>query len=402
MAIKAPNPTVSPVPLAPAAPSLVLPPAPTQAFRTEKNSPFSDGYSIAGESEVLAEFMATEARMHDENDPLYDRWIEFLDRQDRLERMQAVHATRKGADSVVEPKEVAGLNELGGLVNEEEDQMLVHTVEAYRMFMGRTKAPGATYEPIIGGEQTLREVEIRLKQETKNATTLIAAQVERGLKFSVLKSVEPKALTLGFKSPFGYAVASLITDFDFYVRLQKTLARKGLRTDDQIRASIADVTRLIRKVFMETARFERWLMKPEVKELSRADFLPQADAAGVARVAFATGVFGPVPPEVFVCKLQPSHSRRRFKITEAERGLLLGVGAMLERGEVPGKDHSEAGADVGEEAAASLPSAVGPTPAATSPSTASAAPKGTAAGKQLDAGAASISPASVAALSRAI
>ena len=59
-------------------------PAPVSfAFATEDNSPFSDGYSIAGEEAALATFLGGPM---DEADPLYDRYIELEDRRDRLER----------------------------------------------------------------------------------------------------------------------------------------------------------------------------------------------------------------------------------------------------------------------------------------------------------------------------
>ena len=98
------------------------------SFSTEPNSPFSDGYSIAGEEAALAEFMAGEM---DESDPLYDRYIELEDRKDRLERMQAEFKSRKGAGALVTRDEVRGMDELGTLVDEDVDQMTIHTKEAY-------------------------------------------------------------------------------------------------------------------------------------------------------------------------------------------------------------------------------------------------------------------------------
>ena len=60
--------------------------APTLGFTfvTEANSPFSDGYSISGEEAALADFMAGPMP---ENDPLYECYVELVDRKDRLEHM---------------------------------------------------------------------------------------------------------------------------------------------------------------------------------------------------------------------------------------------------------------------------------------------------------------------------
>ncbi|MCX5470206.1 hypothetical protein OSH04_00610 [Alcaligenes sp. A-TC2] len=44
-------------------------------------------------------------------------------------------------------------------------------------------------------------------------------------------------------------------------------------------------------------------------------------------------VFGMVPADVFTAKLQPRHSRRRYTLTEKERGLLQSVGVQLSEAE---------------------------------------------------------------------
>lgn len=336
-----------------------IPPAPVSIkFATESNSPFPDGYSITGEEAALAEFMAGPMT---EIDPLYDRYIELIDRKDRLEAAIKQFQERKGAEPVVARDEARGMDHLGALVDEEVDQMTIHTKEAYRMFMGRMREPGKQAAPIVGGkrvaaalrglwlltgndnpyadwallrhEQTIKEIQRALNRATKDAADELADMRKKGLNYSILQSAEPKVLNLGYRSPYGYAVSQLIVEFDYFVRLQKTLARKNLRSDDQVRQKIAELTRFIRRVFYETTRFDRWLMRQEVRSLCRADFVPGADDQAAKRVEFASGVFGMVPSEVFTVKLQPRHSRRRLQITDAERQLLQTVGTSLEQAE---------------------------------------------------------------------
>lgn len=306
--------------------------------------------------------------MRDELDPMYDRYIELIDRQDRLETMRASYQSRKGAESVVEQKEAISMNFLGGLENEQVDQMALHTKEAFRMFMGRARDPGKELQPIIGGkrvaaalralwmltsndnpyadwgllrhEQTIKEVGKLLNKHIKDAQDALEQQKVRGLSFSVLQSSSPQVLNLGFKSPYGYAVAQLVSDFDYFVRLQKTLERKNLRSDSQVRQIITETTRVIRRVFNETARFDRWLMRDEMKGLCRADFVPGGDPTAAKRVQFAAEVFGPCPSEVYSGKLQPRHSRRRIQISAAERKLLQAVSEEMLR--------MERAADAGE------------------------------------------------------
>lgn len=353
----------------PAPVRLPIPAAGNPKFLTEKGSPFPDGYSIRLEEAALADFLADPDRMSNELDPLWDRYAELTDRKDRLELDQARYNTRKGSESVVEAKEFFGFAELGPLVDDEDDQMELHTMEAYRMFMGRARAPGSEVQPITGGkriasalrhlwsltssdnpyadwallryEDEMGDLVRRLDREVRAAEALIRKQEEHGLKLSVLRSAAPKMLSLGFKSPYGYAVATLLSSFDLYVRLQKTLARKHLQSDEQVRASITALTRSIRRVFNETARFDRWLAREEVRELGRVDFTPAATDEGRKRVEFATGVFGPVPSQIYGCQLQPRHSRRRLQISPAERQLLAEVAAGLEQAE---QDASTTGA----------------------------------------------------------
>ena len=339
---------------------VLIPAAKSMLFETEPNSPFQDGYSIAGERAVLAEFLADPQRKFDENDPLYDRHIELIDREDQLDRMKAKYQSSKGADPVVEHKEAVAMNFLGSLVDDGVDQMSLHTKEAFRMFMGRSRDPEKQLQPIIGGkrvaaalralwvltgndnpyadwgllrhEQTIKELGRMLSKHIADAQAALDQQKTRGLTFSVLQSSSPQVLNLGFKSPYGYAVAQLVSDFDYFVRLQKTLERKNLRSDQQVRQIITETTRVIRRVFNETARFDRWLMRDEMKGLCRADFVPDGDPEGAKRVQFATEVFGPCPAEVYAGKLQPRHSRRRIQISPAERKLLQVVSdEMLRR-----------------------------------------------------------------------
>ena len=236
--------------------------------------------------------------------------------------------------------------------------MTIHTKEAYRMFMGRMREPGKEAAPIIGGkrvaaalrglwlltgydnpyadwallrhEQTIKEIKLRLDRETKEAEAILANLSKKGLVFSILKSSEPKVLNLGYRSPYGYAISTLVVEFDYFVRVQKTLARKNLRSDEQVRQAITEMTRFIRRVFNETARFDRWLSNEQIHKLSRNDFVPEADEAATKRVTFASEVFGKVPGDVFSGKLQPRHSRRRLQMTSAERHLLEKVGAELD------------------------------------------------------------------------
>lgn len=163
----------------------------------------------------------------------------------------------------------------------------------------------------------------------------------KGLSFSVLRSAEPQTVALKFKSPYGYLLAELTVDYDYLVRAIKTAVRKGRLTDAQGYDAIRDLTRRLRGWMEELARFNRFLWREQLLKLSRADFLPGADADATMRVQAVTAIFGPVPPDIFSGKVAPPYTKRRTHITDAERTLLECVGQELAAAETEPPVESE-------------------------------------------------------------
>lgn len=151
----------------------------------------------------------------------------------------------------------------------------------------------------------------------------------KGLTFSVLRSADPKAVALQFTSPYGYMLAELVVDYDYAVRVVKTAVRKGRLTDAEGYDIIRNATRRIRGWTEEIARFNRFLWRPELAKLCRADFLPTADEDGGKRAKAVIALFGTVPADIFSGKVLPPHTRRHTQLTDAERELLKRVGAEL-------------------------------------------------------------------------
>lgn len=328
-------------------------------FVREANSPFQDGYSIEGEKAALADLLAIDEPS--ESDPRYPRLEQLEVRERQLRSMQASWTARQGAEPVVTGQEASSLNRLGSLVDEHADSMTLHTKEGYRMFVGRARDPAGQIAQIVGGkhvasalkslwmltgadnpyadwalcrwEESLSMLNGELNQQIAKATAGLEAMKHRGLRYSVLMSQEPKALTLGFKSPYGYGIAELVVSYDYFIRVAKTLHYKGLQDDGQTRQTIREVTRAIRRTFAELARFERYLIRPELQQLARADFVPGAAPDALKRVEAATAIYGSVPPEIFACRLVPGYSRRRQQLTQQERNLLETVSRELAQAE---------------------------------------------------------------------
>ncbi len=318
------------------------------AFPVSPDSPFADGYDIAGERDALADLVA--ADNPDADDPRWARFVELGEREEALRRMAESYTLRQGADNVVPDHEARRIGELGQLTDAEQDTMTLHTKDAFRMFTGRQADAAGKVMPIAGGKrfaavlksiwylsgndnpyadwilirmyQGLSTVRAHLDRVTREREEAIAALRRKGLSLFVMASRSPKTVELGFRSPYGYAAAEAIVEFDYYVRMIKTLIHKDRLSDGEGRAAIRELGRAMRALFLEPVRWERYLLREELRQLSRSDFLPGAGADAHKRVKAAVALFGELPRKVFTGTEAPRHTRRRAKLSELELRLL--------------------------------------------------------------------------------
>jgi integrating conjugative element protein (TIGR03761 family) len=320
-------------------------------FPVSAASPFPDRYDIEGERTALRDLIDTDDFERVTLDPRYPRYIELERREELLRQDRKTHELRDGAESVVEYRE-AGLirTGLGKLTDEEVDSMSLHTRESSRLFMGRQVEPGKQGYGQSGGKKVgaaLRAIWYLSGNDNPyadfaliEATTRISQQIQeldkltqemedkltrlrqRGLNFSVLKADPPVTVELGFRSPYGYSVVNLISTFDYHVRVVKTMVRKDLMSDKDGYAALYTQTRRCRSIFERVIWFQRYLMREELRVMSRLDWLPTADEAAKKRVQAAVGIFGELPREVFNGATAPRHSRRRLDLSDQELRML--------------------------------------------------------------------------------
>lgn len=334
-------------------------PTGTPVFPVKTNSPFPDGYDIEGERQALKDLI--DADEPNVLDPRYSRYVELERREALLKRMESEFQSRDAADPEVPYREARNVTQLGKLADEGEDSFTLHTREASRLFVGRTVAPGQTGYGQSGGKKVgaalraiwylsgndnpyadyalieahagIVEVKLALEKEIESMEQrLVNLQQRRGMNFSVVAAVPPAKVELGFKSPYGYAVVDLIASFDYFARMVKTLVRKDLLSDKEGYAQIYSFTHKVRRIFERVIWFQRYLMKEEMRVMSRLDWLPTADEAAKKRVKAAVEIFGTLPREVFNGTVAPRHSRRQLDISPAELALLNNVQLDAEPG----------------------------------------------------------------------
>jgi len=267
------------------------------------------------------------------------------DGDERDERDDAAAPARRGAGGRPAP-EIA----VGDLVDTGADRMTLHTREAALMFVGRRRDVEAGLTGITGGRRaagaaravwllsatdnpyadwgllsisaSLEAARAGIEEAVAQCDAAIASFKERGLSVSIQRSSKPAELEVGFRSPYGYAIAELITRFDYLVRLVKSMVRKNVFAEQDGRRMIADARRGCRAAFEVAVRFDRVLTKPELKALERSDFLPCDVDEKRTRAAAAVAQFGECPRAVFTGETRPRHTRRRVRLSAAEQALL--------------------------------------------------------------------------------
>lgn len=247
---------------------------------------------------------------------------------------------------------------LGRLLDETPDAMVLHTRDAWQMFVGRAADPVHERAAIPGGRRfaailkaiwhlsandnpyadwilirvyrSLAEIRSQMDERIQAREVEFERLRRKGLALSVLGSRAPITVELGFRSPYGYATAEAIVEFDYHVRMVRTLMLKDRLSDEAGRAEIRAVGRGLRALFLEPIRWERNLLREELLPLSRRDFLPEADSSARQRAQAAVALFGEVPREVFTGEDAPRHTQRPIASRTASAKQMHGSAAATD------------------------------------------------------------------------
>lgn len=324
-------------------------------------APYTAGVHSLDEEAIALKHLI-EADEPDPNDPLYARFEVYLDRLDAKKAADSARSDRQNAEPdvpVVEAKKIASM---GLLQTDKQDTMTVHTLEAMRLFLGvspdaasanRFGIPGgrraatalrqlfllsAHDNPyadwkLIQADERIAELKKLIESVEDTHRKMLDKMAAKGLSYGVLQATNPQAVSLGYHSPYGYSVSTVIVLFDHCVRVLKSAERRDLCTRNEVRTELVRLKHRIRSFFELVITATRVLLDENMRGLCRADYLPQASEPGKKRVDAALLILGKVPQDVFTGEIKPRHSLRDERLSGKELEVLRQIAAGFERAE---------------------------------------------------------------------
>lgn len=352
--------------------SIQTPPEWSQKIPTAKQSFFSDGYDYNGEEKRLGEMLGDTNMINifniPKDNPEYDAVFSFVNHQillkqyisrKRLYRFKTIMTDNGPIREQAIPLDQidifvsvdAKFDNIGKLRDTQQDYVLLHTKQAARAWEGknnedypRARWPGIRYvisltselirmtqnghpfahAALIDFEKRLSETSSFLKQETEKMQLLIDRINSSGIHIGVVENEKPVSIPLGYVRGYGFSLIQLLTAYDLYIRLAKTLMLKGILQNsvcnDIIREGGKKIRRLNQDLYLIAMRMRK------IKNISRKDFLADENGNLGKRLqsAIYEGALSPIPQSVLNYQtvpefvfLRPSFTREELdKMTE--------------------------------------------------------------------------------------
>jgi integrating conjugative element protein (TIGR03761 family) len=306
-------------------------------------------YDAEAERAALADF-AESGDDYDVGNPLFLRLLRLREHDAAVARTQSFNKLRQHADPLITDAEAAQMNKFGPLSSGDDDYIQIHTKEAFRLFIGRLDEDEIQRRGAISGRKVAAALRflwlltsndnpyadwalLQVEHKCEELRKLLKAVCDkhgkelsdlkkRGLSYSVMEAQKPQRLSLGFRSPYGYLIAELIVDFDYSVRLIKTMVAKNRLSRLEGRSKCFELFRVVRSLFERIVPMQRMLQRADLVALCRNDWLT-GDVVAHQRVQMVLAVLGECPRPVFTGELIPRHTRRN-----GDRLSLLEVAAL--------------------------------------------------------------------------
>jgi integrating conjugative element protein (TIGR03761 family) len=307
-----------------------------EGFHKEQNSPFEDGYDLFKEQVEVQRLI--DAGLN-KNDAAYGRVLELNNREDTLLR-SCMNKVGKRKDKNVRLSDfkviVSTVNNdlpaMGKLVTQTQDTILIHTLQAARIFQGMLKDskkvgyPGVVsasiamtriYEAssgdnpfvewtLIQSETRLANIDAKMNQYVQEVSEKVESAKKSGLNISIPVSEQPATYSINFGSPYGYLLARLVLNFDTFVRSIKGLQMRTLISRDVAEKTINDVRRELLSTFNEIINNKKVIANAMVREVKRSYWLDPSKREELAAIC---NVLGVIPNDVLTKDKKPDNGR---------------------------------------------------------------------------------------------
>lgn len=328
----------------------------TQKIPTAKQSFLSNGYDYDGEEKRLGDLFGGAHQVNifniPKDNPEYEAVRQFSSHRQLLQKYirDKRLAPRMGASSLnplfknasttsLEDIEIfmsadSKFNSIGKLRDVQQDYVLLHTKQAVRAWEGmndktriRERWPGIRYvmaltaelnkmtqdgnpfahAALIRFEHELSQTADFLKTETEKMRLLVDRINTSGIHIGVVENEKPVSIPVGHLRGYGFSLIQLLTTYDLYIRLAKTLMLKDLlensTCNEIIRAGGSKIRRLNQNLYLVTMKMRK------IKNLSRSDFLKDEDGSLARRLKMAIDekAVDPIPRKVLVYDVVPQY-----------------------------------------------------------------------------------------------
>lgn len=263
------------------------------------SSPFSNGYDMKHFAAQLGEKVFAEC---DENDPDYAVWEVFkaheLLLKQHLRSKMGHRQTLKWGEYEILPSEESRFEQVGNLVNQNTDSVILHTKQAIRMWEGNNdksarqrRWPGIRYgirlmnelngyavndnpyaqAELVRTEHDLNEVESYFTQTSTDIQTHLDKLAQTGMQVSLLVADTPVNLRVDSMRAYAYRMLCVLMSYDRFVRSVKTLSLKGLKSNAESNDLVYQGGRYLRRVLNDL--YQSVLRIRAIKEIRRNTLL---------------------------------------------------------------------------------------------------------------------------------
>ena len=317
-------------------------PEPTHQIPTSEKSLFSDAYDFEGERARLRDLL-TAGKAVEQSHPEAKALADFNYHQTALKQFIFQHHTTPRVRRQRRPESIRiddyeiftsedeNFNNLGRLSDVAEDSVLLQTKQAVRLWTGvNNKAephkrwPGVRYTMGLAGElvrfaqtdhpfahagliifeKQLNEVVDYLDLNNLKMEEQFSELNASGIHINISATPNPTELPVGQVRGYGFTLLKLLTAYDLYIRLMKTMTVKGLLSNKEGNVQMRETARIYR-VLAQNLYYTVMNIRTAVKARRSAFLADDAEMGERLQIAVADGALDPLTRDVLTFKASP-------------------------------------------------------------------------------------------------